>query len=229
MALQPITQPNHLLRPLIRRAICVSAWNGRSEYLPADRVDALTSRENIESQLIAANIFSTSLVHFVQERAKRTFLMLVHIENVAQLESLKRDGFSDDDLSISRDWNELGEVIVRSIHEPPSSKPGRWPSFSKWSKEQIRRLWYDQWIFMAPIFTKDSFHEFYPARPLPFVSKEYRLSVSGGAQPYVEPHLRPSIKSDYQITCYDVVIHDAHQRVFQQVRKDLILPSLTMS
>ncbi|KAL0778201.1 hypothetical protein CaCOL14_005854 [Colletotrichum acutatum] len=72
----------------------------------------------------------------------------------------------------------------------------RWPLFASRRKLTLDSFFHSQWQFLAPVFTANSFrHKLHPSCPLPFTVKINHQ------------------KAGFFSSVFEVVIHDAHQKV----------------
>jgi hypothetical protein len=192
------------LKESIRESLVFSAFDGQQKFLPADKLQELTTHEVIETELVEANILSSSaaeelqpgqsaLVDYVHRDAKRVFLTLVYIEALEALPALRRDGFTDEDLPIDLVKAEKApgkkkkrprgfHWEVGSLIEPSSKlKSHRWPAFANWTNLELELFRDKQWLFLAPVFVKKETleHEFHQERPMPFICKDPLSEKSG--------------------------------------------------
>lgn len=198
------------LRKRIYESI-IENTNGQ-QFLPDDQLDGLTTPEQIISAFEEDGLeYDDDLVFFASVEARRVFLTLVKIENLQALKSLRLEGFNDSHLPVAgREINSGKEEDKRwllyeivSLDEVSNTlEPNGWRYFSSsaWTENFIS----SQWIFLAPVFTKDRLHYvIHPERPLPYISDDVPPKLSA-----------PSYFSEF----LPVRIHDAHQLVFALVR-----------
>lgn len=115
----------------ILSALQPSAVDGQ-RFLPADKVEELTTREIVEAELAEADIEEDcidALTEFVIKRAKRVFLMLAYSESVQALPALYEDGFCDEHLPIGLRRSEQKTAPVQPAEGVSSGlerhKPGK--------------------------------------------------------------------------------------------------------
>ena len=148
-------------------------------FLPADMIENLTTPALVESELEKEGVpFSPELVQFASGPGKRVFLTLVFVEHVAVLPSLFSEGFSDADLPIDfdrRSWKKMTAFLPVTTLDPRTNAPNnrKVTRFSVQDWESLGRLEKfvsDQWLFLAPIFTKEKFrYSLFRKQRLPFV------------------------------------------------------------
>lgn len=179
------------------------------EFVPADTIEALTSKPIIEEGLkkYAESLYSPELISYVldpQRPAKKVFLILVICNAVSALGPLSESGFHDKHLPIKMEQvvdkatNTLSYVVRSSeIDSQPS-----WDAFGSWKKIDICSFDAHQWRFLAPVFTLDKFYyRIHRSCPLPVVT-------------------RGSQKDGFFSSVFEVRIHDAHQQVLPMVKQD---------
>ncbi|KAK7454787.1 serine/threonine protein kinase [Colletotrichum acutatum] len=169
------------------------------DFLPADIIDVLTSRRIVEEEL-EAHVTSdqlSSLVAYVTnpyQPARRLFLTLVVCDDLKRLQDLADapQKFHDDDLPVK--VVKSPETNGYSMESIEGGK--RWPLFASRRKLTLDSFFHSQWQFLAPVFTANSFrHKLHPSCPLPFTVKINHQ------------------KAGFFSSVFEVVIHDAHQKV----------------
>ncbi|OHE97896.1 hypothetical protein CORC01_06759 [Colletotrichum orchidophilum] len=177
------------------------------DFLPADKIEALTSRSVVEKEL-RKHVAKERLPYLVDyvtnpdQPAKRLFLTLVVRDDIQRLEALA-------DAPQKLHDKELPVKVAKSIDETTgamsftmqSIESGKmWFEFASPRKSYLDSFFHSQWQFLAPVFTTDSFrHELHPMCPLPFIKK-------------INHH-----KTGFFSSVFEVVIHDAHQKVLPTV------------
>ncbi|KAK1480001.1 serine/threonine protein kinase [Colletotrichum cuscutae] len=190
---------------IVHSKVC-SAADGK-DFVPADDIESLTSRDIVERQLkaIVAAERLESLVDYVmnsEQPAKRIFLTLVVCDDLKRLQTLADapHRFGDKDLPVEVRTNpdELTGTVSYDIHSVDGGMI--WPEFSSSRKQPLSNFSHHQWLFLAPIFTGDAFHHnLHSACPLPIIQKINHN------------------KTGFFSTVFEVVVHDAHQRVLPAV------------
>ncbi|KAI0142501.1 HET-domain-containing protein [Hypoxylon sp. NC0597] len=147
---------------------------GNNRFLPANHIERLTTRQNIEIVLTAYGVpLSDSLVNFIQGKATRVFLVLVYIQDVRSILDFKSHGFCDEHLPIflGRSESTRNRRIVQSLDEDSRQpRPQHWGCFSNWEIRDLEYFTDKQWYFLAPVFQDQNFHQRLDSRrPLPFI------------------------------------------------------------
>ncbi|KXH67560.1 serine/threonine protein kinase [Colletotrichum salicis] len=176
------------------------------DFLPADTIDAFTSRSIVEEEL-KAHVTSdmeqlSSLVAYVMNPdlpARRLFLILVVCDDLKRLQDLANapQKFHDVDLPVK-----VVKGPSATVYSMESIEGDRkWPLFSSRRKGTLDSFFHSQWQFLAPIFAANCFrHKLHPSCPLPFVVKINHQ------------------KAGFFSSVFEVVIHDAHQKVLPMVK-----------
>lgn len=194
------------LEDRIRAKLCKSY--DEKEFLPADAIDSLTSREIVEAHLetnrkeLPRNISTQSLADYVTnptEPAKKLFLALSFCEQLDKLSSLVEAGFRDKNLPIAAEQNKAREdkfcYIVRTLNTGQV-----WEVFETWKAKDLEFFRANQWRFVAPVFTTESFdYRLNDNCPLPILKK---ISHQKGG---------------FFSSVFEVDIHEAHQQVLLKV------------
>ncbi|EXK83843.1 serine/threonine protein kinase [Fusarium oxysporum f. sp. raphani 54005] len=147
------------------------------KFLPADMIEKLCTAEIVERVLQNSGLQEserTASENFIIARpVKRQFLLLAYCENVEWMPKLagSENQFDDSHLPV---YEEEGCLFVdRANHKPyPDTK-------SSCTMRRTDKLLFlsCQWIFLAPIFTTDQFHQELDVKvPLPFIEKDPPLS-----------------------------------------------------
>ncbi len=162
----------------------VSTSINEQKFLPANFIDLFTTQDQVISALEEEDLkYDDELLVFASGEGKRVFLTLVEIENLAALEGLRASGFNDSHLpvgetKISPDKKKSGKkrkilYEIRSLDEASNTlRPERWVAFASddWDNKSLKSFMHTQWLFLAPVFTKDKFrYIFHQNRPLPYV------------------------------------------------------------
>ncbi|KAK1700649.1 hypothetical protein BDP55DRAFT_626207 [Colletotrichum godetiae] len=196
---------NRNLDDKVHARVCRTADD--KEFVPADAIESLTSRYIVERQLkaIVGAERSESLTDYVmnpKQPAKRVFLTLVVCDDLKRLQALADapERFRDNDLPVEVLTNP-SDPTGTACYDIRSIKSGRiWPEFSSTKKQPLSNFSHHQWLFLAPIFTGDSFlHKLHSDCPLPIVQKINHQ------------------KTGFFSTVFEVVVHDAHQKVLPVV------------
>ena len=165
------------LKERILDAICKNTHH--QNFLPADMIDNLSTPEIVQSELEDEGVpISPELVQFASGPGKRVFLTLAFVENMAALPSLYSAGFSDADLPIDFDrkfWRIKTGFLSVSTLDPRTDMPNDRKvtpfSVQDWKPlSRLEKFASDQWIFLAPVFTKAKFrYNLHAKQPLPFL------------------------------------------------------------
>ncbi|KAF4465392.1 serine threonine kinase, partial [Fusarium albosuccineum] len=175
---------------------------GKSKFVPADAIEALSSRPVVEAELRnhATGDLLNSLVDYVVEgRAAKVFLTLAVNDKTKLMKELYGSGLCDVHLPLEKDTTKKDEAAVRPVNEKIPF-PTDWKPFHHWNRKERFDFYENQWLFLAPVFIKDIFSYKLPKRcPLPFISED--LDHRGG--------LAGSVN--------EVGVHEAHQKVLAKM------------
>ncbi|KAI8623798.1 HET-domain-containing protein [Xylariaceae sp. FL1651] len=159
---------------------------GGAPFLPEDQITLLVSRQTIKRVLETSKVAPTErLVNFALSKAKKIFLALVYIGNVAGFKDFEAGGFHDEHLPLGKQEESDGRGIKNSVfgslnETTDTLKPGIRLSFSSLNRSHIRTFIEFQWYFLAPSFGSLNFYRtFHARRPLPFVRLEGGLRRDG--------------------------------------------------
>ncbi|KAH8890108.1 HET-domain-containing protein [Thozetella sp. PMI_491] len=190
---------------------------GEQEFLPANFIDLFTARERVIEVLNEEGVeYDDDLLAYASGEGKRVFLTLVDIEKLEALQSLYEEGFNDSHLPVGETKTDRKRVgrkkimyEIRSLDEASNTlRADRWDSFAQdmWNNQSLKSFINTQWLFLAPVFTKDKFrYVFHQKRPLPYID-------DGGA----------ASKAGFFSRVTQVRIHDAHQQVLGDGNKPLV-------
>ncbi|KAI0000236.1 HET-domain-containing protein [Xylariaceae sp. FL0662B] len=157
---------------------------GGHSFLPADRIKALLTPQNVKQTLEAFEVTSTTdLLDFVHHRGSKVFLTLVAIGELKSLVDFEREDLRDEHLPLERklEGGTRKRRVVESLNE--TTKPSccrRWPFLARWKPNVLNSFLVQQWRFLAPTFGKTTFYQcFHKNRPLPFVEVAEGLHSDG--------------------------------------------------
>lgn len=203
------------LKDKVRRQCLVSKDRDGLKYFPANLIESFAPEDTEaaithEVELDATAESLSQLVQYVhdpRQPAKRLFLALLMIDSVSTLKSFYRSEFCDRDLPVHHescyrkgDGGHQSHYYV--VSTPSESK--EWSFFSSWSENNVEAFERAQWMFLAPVFTRDKFE--YP------INQDYPLPITWKA---------PEPKYGYSSSVYEVEMHEAHQQVLSNVSSDL--------
>lgn len=191
---------------------------GSQVFLPADMIEILITKSNIESILAEAHgndTPSADLTQFVMDKAPRTFLTLVYINAVRNLNSIYKSGFHDEFLPIGhkkmarkstkRTFRWEVSSLNRTTHEfDPNNSHS---AFKTWDNNVVEAFEANQWLFLTTVFSKDTFHyKVHVKQPLPFLSDDTQKPGEG-----------------HFSLVHKTKVHSAYQNgeIFQEVGKSL--------
>ncbi|KAJ3546129.1 hypothetical protein NM208_g2163 [Fusarium decemcellulare] len=170
-------------------------------FVPADVIDALSSRPVVEAELknhASGDLLNKLVDYVVEGRATKVFLTLAVDDRTNLIKELYGSGLCDDHLPLEKDTTKTDDAAVRPMNKidfPPDWKP-----FHRWSKKARFDFCEKQWYFMAPVFTKKMFSHKLPKRcPVPLITE--KLDHRGGLSGSVN----------------EVGIHEAHQKVLPKM------------
>ena len=203
-----------------------SAFSKR-RFLPQDAFEKLLTRGNIQKELKENGIDNEELLDFIVERGRKIFAILVRSSLVKHVSTLQEHLITDRYLPVEQDGSQVTSLSGPSMDDPALDWFRTWRSeaVSSYSdssndedlsdeadissddecihggvdKSEIRKFCEAQWLFLSPVFTKESImEELHQDCPLPFL--EYDAKTGGGYS-----------------TLYEGVIHQAHQTVLIEV------------
>lgn len=155
---------------------------GNKEFIPADNIGALLTRQSIKDTLEDAGVDpDDKLTEFVLQKARKVFLILVYLEDLTALSGLHACGF--DDRSLPVETRTPDEKIrrgrsrweVASLNETTHNFDNNrlWPVFETWRTPNILAFEAHQWKFLAATFSEAKFYYTFPKEcPLPFLPPE---------------------------------------------------------
>ena len=137
------------LRTRITKARVESAMDHRM-FVPANSIRELITKETIDLELSRVGKASEVLSRHILSRASKVFAILVYTKMASSTEDLLTAGLSDDSLP----------VTIQGLEDT-----------TPWSYDDMSLFCDSQWMFLAPVFTKDRFvYELPGTCPLPFTS-----------------------------------------------------------
>ena len=146
----------------------------RKDFLPEDSFRVILNRETIQHCLPTA---SEDLINFIDEKGKRMFATVLSCtdldsaELVLLLESFRYQQFCDLDFPVARQCppkcKDQNRAHLHSL--TPLKQSIVYHPF--WKPHMVRLVYHQQWVFLAPIFSKSVFvYELYDDHILPFTS-----------------------------------------------------------
>jgi hypothetical protein len=202
------------LGDLINDGMKDSAFSKR-KFLPQDAFEEVMVKENVKRELMRSKIYREDLLDFIMENARRVFATLVRSRLVHRASKLDIYKFTDKYLPV-----ELEDGQIKSLKGAPADDPAlSW--FQIWSDaddeeervdgegtigeektintDEIRSFCNDQWLFLAPVFTRESImDELHEDCLLPFIKYERK---TGGGYSFL----------------HQGVVHKAHEKVLDGV------------
>ncbi|KAK7920090.1 hypothetical protein PG985_008112 [Apiospora marii] len=139
---------------------------GENLYVPADKLQEILTRPNVEAVLREQNLRHTSdLTGFVMSRARTMFLGLVWTKQVEDLAELKSAGVDDAFLPIGQ---HVGAEKVSSLDKTTSALTNDpIPVLSGWDPSEIDSFVNFHWGFQVPTFSRYKFLKLNLNCPLP--------------------------------------------------------------
>lgn len=156
---------------------CVKELGSR-RFLPESEIGCLLTEQKILSVLQATCIPCTEdVLHYIQAKARKVFLVLVWSDTVKRLKTLMNHGFYDEHLPIFKH----GMNEIRSWDEEKRVwRPEAWLAFNKWRQPELDRFLSDQWMLLAPRFHEHRFyHDLEEQQPLPFIRTDPDIRKHG--------------------------------------------------
>ncbi|KAJ4170988.1 hypothetical protein NW754_007131 [Fusarium falciforme] len=195
------------------------------QFIPADVIASLVSRDAVEAELVDS-VNDDELVKVVDyvlnRKAIKVFLILVLSENIGAMPKIYHSGLGDEHLPLGEQATTGGGKQLQSLNQNVKTSSVLNPLLS-WKLSKLRTFLENQWVFMAPVFTRDKFaHKLHPRCPLPFIP----FTESDQAQNGAWGGMSGSIQ--------EIKVHKAHQKVLLQkdgnpIRVALKTISLPMS
>jgi hypothetical protein len=182
------------LRTRIAKAKIMSAMDHRA-FVPTSSIHELITEESIKLELSHTRLLPQSLsrfiLPFILSKASKIFAILVYIKKTENIEDFWFRGLSDEVLPVAIPGLAALELSV----------------FNSWDFDNVSDFYEAQWLFLAPIFTKEKFvYELEDACPLPFTS--------------INP--RSEKMSAFSIV-QEATIHPGHQRIIPSVSSSFSL------
>ncbi|KAF6839177.1 serine/threonine protein kinase [Colletotrichum plurivorum] len=205
---QSIQDPDVTRQPLEDRIRdnLETSYDGK-EFLPESAIDELASPQIVRIHLKAGlkvtpdDASLESLVEYVTnpaEPAKKLFLLLSFCEELEELRTFRDAGFRDKHLPIAIEKNTaITEKYRYNVRSQDSNQ--FWDVFSAWKAKNLEDFDGKQWRFLAPVFTPKKFdYTLGHHCPLPILR---RIGHEKGG---------------HFSTVFEVILHDAHQRVLDE-------------
>ncbi|KAI1175652.1 hypothetical protein F4777DRAFT_598394 [Nemania sp. FL0916] len=168
-------------------------------FVPNGALEELITFDAVTSTLAAVGLTvgeQRCLARVIVEKGKRIFAILVFINQVSEIKTLFREGFTDEKLPVAYQAEGDDSWKVRS-YLPNSDKLTQdqgWVFFQRWEKTTIFSFCERQWMFLSPIFRRDQFkYILHRNTILPFVSD------------------KGQIKQSFFSMVFHVEVHAAHQ------------------
>lgn len=179
---------------------------GTHRFIPADALNRVITQQAVHEELDRSTDLSASdislISHTISESARKIFAILVCIGKVDLISSFLRESIIDADLPFN---------IPKG-----SSQQKEWVSpieaFEGWSSRELDDFRRVQWYFLAPVFTgaRPQHYELDDNCVMPFIKDTEHEAQSGGF-------------SDV----WEVVIHPAHQKLFDSVNRLITILNTT--
>jgi hypothetical protein len=128
---------------------CVKELGSR-RFLPESEIGCLLTEQKILSVLQASSIhYTEDILDYIQNKARKVFLVLVWSDTMKRLQTLMSNGFYDEHLLIFKN----GTDGIRSWDEEKRVwRPEAWLAFNKWRHPELDKFLSDQWLLLAPRF-----------------------------------------------------------------------------
>jgi hypothetical protein len=141
------------LRTRIAKAKLVSAID-RGVFVPTSSIRELITEGSIELELSNIGSAHKFLSQYILSKASKIFAILVYIKMTKYIAEFCKRGLSDDILPV-----------------PVPGFAADLSVFKDWDYDNVSDFYESQWLFLAPVFTKQQFvYELDDACPLPFTS-----------------------------------------------------------
>ncbi|KAM0427798.1 hypothetical protein ACHAPT_007255 [Fusarium lateritium] len=184
--------------------------NEGKEFIPADVIACLASRDAVEAELMHKfkNDLLTKLVDYVLNKpAIKVFLILVSCQKISAMAKIYDSGFGDHHLPLDEQNSTNGgkrQTQLQSLSQHDSSCSVLNPLLS-WRLADRREFLEKQWVFMAPVFTREKFaYKLHTRCPLPFIPFSDEEQIENGT--------RGGLSGSVQ----EIKVHEAHQKVLVQ-------------
>lgn len=176
------------------------------QFIPADVMESLSIKDVVEAELKGktGDTPVALLVDYVLNKpAKKVFLTLAFRGRTDALPYFHNLGISDGDLPIDLEPTPSSSNVPgpsREVSNPDSSSYKSCTSPGSWEKRDCYDFNRDQWLFLAPVFSKTEFtYQLHKQCPVPVITV---MSVPHGG-------LQGSVS--------EVELHPAHQQVLTKV------------
>ncbi|KAL6357016.1 hypothetical protein LRP88_10633 [Fusarium phalaenopsidis] len=185
--------------------------NEGKEFIPADVIACLASRDAVEAELMgkARHGRLARLIDYIFNKpAIKVFLILVSCDNVGAMDEISASGFGDKHLPLDEQVTTNGgkrQSQLQSLSQNCDAGSVLDPLLS-WRLAQRRVFLEKQWVFMAPVFTREKFaYKLHNRCPLPFIP----FNEKDHAQNGTHGGLSGSVQ--------EIKVHEAHQKVLPQM------------
>ena len=178
------------------------------EFVPADAIESLSPRDVVEAELVGKTgdaPLDLLLDYVLNKPAIKIFLTLTFRGRANAITHFYSIGVCDADLPIDLDQPPYSTLPKQShaALTPPMTSQRSFTSPRSWGKAHCYDFTRDQWLFLAPVFTKEQFtYRLHKQCPLP---------ITGTGTPF-SPH------SGLSGSVSEIEIHPAHQKVLKKVR-----------
>lgn len=182
-----------------------------AKFIPADELDKITLAHIQAGLPRRRRFFSSCISDKVAAEAKRTFCVLVLMEESAAMEQLINEGITDEDLPLCRNGDDSDDSEYNVLASMGGNK--RFPSSMSWGEgDKVDNFLKKQWVVQAPIFDKPGLHfVLEPECALPLTECETKLAKGGMG------------------VVHKAKLHPAHQHLFPVCRATGVKKSTDLS
>ncbi|RSL49633.1 hypothetical protein CEP54_012338 [Fusarium duplospermum] len=180
------------------------------DFIPADVIASLASRDAVEAELrneCGPDELAKVVDYVLNKPAIKVFLILVLCENIGAMPEIYASGFGDEHLPLGKQGTTGGDKRqnqLQPLSQNAITSPTPNPLLS-WKPAKRRPFLENQWVFMAPVFTREQFaHKLHPRCPLPFIPFTDDDHAQNGAWGGMSGSIR------------EIKVHEAHQKVLPQ-------------
>lgn len=179
--------------------------NSNRQYIPESAITRYVTKESIKAELKRSGDWVTSrnclAEKVVEGKAQRIFIILVYIREPRAIKALLHGGFTDGDLPVVRQNQQLHSTRNAKVFTPPKH----------WQPQTVNDFIKKQWLVLAPLFRIWEHDKIInPECPLPFLEVDER------------DHIREN-----QSAIFKAQIHQSHQQGFEV--REACYPSLQHS
>ncbi|KAF4835116.1 putative protein kinase [Colletotrichum tropicale] len=225
-----------------------SPFDSNREFLPKRYINKIISREAIQEELFfdqALDEQEKALVKFIHAHAKKVFATVYLVLDgggsllLDTMRYFQQHNFTDRALPV-KNLQRVDDARNSKTKLPfPFDFSQQQPRLRRiWSQIRVRSFYKNQWIFLAPVFTKNTFrHTLHPDIILPFtwkntVVKEGRFSKVHQVEIHKDHQEQLGLKADGTLThiaIKEILTADHDEEIQQEVERNFKVEAKALS